>query len=211
MKTKPHTLHYKGKVVERVQYMDVGLDQSINIIDSFPKLFDYIKDNKHTLSRILEIGSNRGGLTFTISELYGQPIETISYDIDQSRLVMKNKYPDVCKANRVDFRLGDCFSSTVTNEIKNFIQNPGLSLVLCDGGHKCREFNTFTPMLKDGDIIMLHDYADTPEDFKPLAKKSIWLWHESTYAGISRAVEEHKLTRVLRDEFKTSVWGVFQK
>lgn len=206
-----NTKSYHGKTVTRLQYLDVELDQSVNILNSFPKLFDHIKNNKQVLSRILEIGSSRGGLTFTISELYGEPIDTVSYDINHSRVVMKNKYPELCKTNKIDFRGGNCFDPIVTDVIKKFIQQPGLSLVLCDGGDKHKEFNTFAPIIKDSDIIMLHDYADTREDFKLLDAENVWFWHEASYAGISKTVEEYNLTRILRDDFITSVWGVFQK
>ena len=45
-------------------------------------------------------------------------------------------------------------------EIKSSIRSPGVSVVLCDGGDKPREFRILAEYLKPGDVIAAHDFMD---------------------------------------------------
>ena len=60
---------------------------------------------------------------------------------------------------------GKALDKYLINLIKTNIQKEGKTLLFCDGGDKKCEFNTFSPFLKDGDFIMLHDYAHDKEFF----------------------------------------------
>jgi len=59
-------------------------------------------------------------------------------------------------------------------EIGKTIQEDGISIVFCDGNDKSREFNTFAPFLKVGDVIGQHDWNteySKPEDTEETRKK----------------------------------------
>ena len=49
--------------------------------------------------------------------------------------------------------------------VTNMILNGGKTLVLCDGGNKINEFNFYSDFIKNGDIIMAHDYSESTEFF----------------------------------------------
>ena len=54
------------------------------------------------------------------------------------------------------FVKGDVFA--FEKSIGLLIKSSGLSIVFCDGGDKVKELQTFTPYLKHGDIIAVHDW-----------------------------------------------------
>lgn len=44
-------------------------------------------------------------------------------------------------------------------EVAELLSRPGKTVLFCDGGDKEREFNTFVPFLKPGDIVAVHDWG----------------------------------------------------
>ena len=61
------------------------------------------------------------------------------------------------------------------DEIIVLIQKPGITVLFCDGGNKVREFKTFAPHLKKGDIIAVHDWMTEifPENTQDFAVKEL--------------------------------------
>jgi len=113
---------------------------------AMPALSRLIKDERPV--RIVEIGTGHGGLTIFLA-LTGIPI--ITYD----RVDYRDR-PNLFSDLEISFRNVDIWN--VVDEIKDIIQLPGKTLLMCDGVTKPKEFVTFAPFLKDGDIIMAHDY-----------------------------------------------------
>jgi hypothetical protein len=95
--------------------------------------------------------------------------------------------------------------------IKDFIQSEGTTLVLCDGGNKISEFNLISPLLKEGDIIMAHDYIDTIENFEQNFKNKIWNWCEIKESDISEISEKENLVPFYQEHFNKVVWVCKQK
>lgn len=115
--------------------------------------------NETQLTRIIELGTGFGGLSILLA-LVG--LEFITYDINDIR---KNR--PLFDALNIDFRKADVFERI--DEIKELIQKPGKTLLICDGGNKPKEFKTFAPFLKPDDIIIAHDYRYDPDT---------WSWSE---------------------------------
>jgi len=86
-------------------------------------------------------------------------------------------------------------------------------LLLCDGGQKNKEFAEFAKYLKDGDVIMCHDYTDNPKEYEIFCIEGNWLaGPESFWDEIKESVEEYNLNKfIYHDEFKKSLWGSFSK
>jgi len=181
-------------------FKGVYVGQNPGIKEIFPEI---LKD----FDRIIEIGTHAGGLTLFLHENKRKNCELISYDINTDF----NKVP---KKYNIDFRKGDCFDKKILSEIKNLIlEKTKKILLLCDGGDKNKEFNIFSEYLKPGDVIMLHDYAESKEEFKRYQEILKWpAPYESSYSEIKDSLNLYKLKKHrLYEDFKKVIWGIFEK
>jgi hypothetical protein len=108
----------------------------------------------------------------------------------------------------IDVRVEDIFDDyqDIPNEIKNFIKQDGLTIILCDGGDKIREFKLLSHFLKKGDIIMAHDYAPNQEYFDNYINGKIWNWLEIQDKDINESCMKHNLTPFMEYELRDVVW-----
>ena len=121
------------------------MQQNGDAIRQFTKLFTTEK-----FESIIEIGTGKGGFAVFLAytaRLIGALF--VTYD---------NRFSDASSLIR---RLGGMH---VIADIFNYYKEvakvfQGKTLLLCDGGDKIKEFHTFAPYLKKGDMIMAHDYC----------------------------------------------------
>jgi len=181
-----------------VTYMDgIHISQPINALkelNSIIKSFD----------TIIEIGYYMGGLTYWFFKNKKETAKIISYDVYD--------YNRVQYESNISFITKDCFASE--DEIKNFIQSHGKTLLFCDGGFKEQEFNTFCKHLKKDDVIMLHDYYDDkqPEEYNSFSESAGWIYpHESKYSSIEESIIKYDLKKFKYEEFRKVLIGSFIK
>jgi cephalosporin hydroxylase len=185
-------------------YKNLIISQHESIGSVFDKLIKQIKPK-----RILEIGTADGGLTLMLKDLLNDNglnnsiIRT--YDIlEQTNLKNKNVNGiEIITKSPFNYPYSDL---EYPDEIKEFVQSEGTTLVLCDGGFKINEFILISQFLKVGDVIMAHDYAHDSDVFKKEIENKIWNWHEIQYSDISNACEINNLESYMLDEFKQVVW-----
>lgn len=177
--------------------------------NAFEVFYNFL--NKIKPARILEIGTALGGFTRflkLVSNECGLNYEILSYDIES-----RQDYDDI-RSLGIDLRLQDIFApnySTVDPYVVNYIQQPGITLVLCDGGYKIQEFNLLAPHLKKEDYIMAHDYAHDGNYFNQNINGKIWNWHEIEYSQIENTFNEQNLTVIDSEIFSSVVWICAQK
>jgi hypothetical protein len=177
-----------------------------NTLNTFSKI---IKD----FDTIIEIGTNRGGFSIWLNDNKKENCVFFSYDIN-SKCV---EIPTSHRAYKC-IRFLDSFSSLCIEQLTELIQNGGRTLFLCDGGNKVQEFNIYSNLLKPNDVIMLHDYADSPneaENWKNIKQKynivGAFANYESCYIQIKNAVERNNLEKFMYDDFLNIFWGSFIK
>src|SRR5690606_29913306 len=128
-------------------HADIPMQQHPDVAPALRSLFaDYPP------ARILEIGTGAGGFAMLLQELCpATPIR--SYDIRTS--------PHRAKlvAAGIVVRTADVFYPQVFSEIADYVQQPGRSVILCDGGDKPSELRHIAQVAKPGDLILAHDYA----------------------------------------------------
>ena len=167
-----------------------------------PKAFSIILKD---FEQIIEIGTFTGAFTYWLSENKSDSCKIISYDNN----------PDFLQVNNIKdttLRVADCFDVDVIGEIKSLISQPKKTLLLCDGGDKETEFKLFSRYLKTGDVVMLHDYEETPEEYEKIKTELDWpTISESHYKNLERYLPELKLRPYLYNEFKQVLWGSFIK
>jgi cephalosporin hydroxylase len=174
--------------------------QHHNVYSTFYKLIDDTKPK-----RILEIGTALGGFTMFLKKVVD------SFNLDTKILtfdISARPWYDDMKKMGIDVRVEDIFNDyqDIPNEIKNFIKQDGLTIILCDGGDKIREFKLLSHFLKKGDIIMAHDYAPNQEYFDNYINGKIWNWLEIQDKDINESCMKHNLTPFMVYELRDVVW-----
>jgi hypothetical protein len=184
-------------------YENLIISQVPNVGNIFNELIKKYKPN-----RILEIGTADGGLTLMLRNILDdnnlQTNIIRTYDInEQKNLKLKNRNIEIITKNVFNHPYSDL---EYPNEIKEYIQYQGRTLVLCDGGSKKNEFRLLSKFLKNGDIIMAHDYAPNEDYFNENVKDKIWGWLEIQDLDINESCLTYNLKPYMEEEFRSVVW-----
>lgn len=179
----------------------LGLEMSQNRIA--PSTWAYVFELL-VPSRAIEIGRAAGGLTLALGLGLGNRLH--SYDLCRPN----ESYTDALRALKVHIVVDDVWKHV--EEIARLVQSPGTSYVLCDGGNKIREFQTFAPHLKIGDVIAAHDY-DAVHEIDPSVPMSSrpWQWSEIRPRDVADVVTQCGLKPWLQDIFDVAGWLVYRK
>jgi cephalosporin hydroxylase len=185
-------------------YKNLIISQHPNVGEKFKTLIDEYKP-----SRVLEIGTADGGLTLLIRDLLDSVglTNTIvrTYDVnEQKNLKLKERNIEIITKDVFNYPYSDL---EYPDEIRDFIQSNGKTLVLCDGGSKKNEFRLLSQFLKYGDIIMAHDYAPNENYFNENIKDKIWNWLEIQDSDINESCLTYNLKPYMEDEFRSVVWA----
>jgi cephalosporin hydroxylase len=172
--------------------------------NAYQVFYDFISEVKPV--RILEIGTALGGFTEflkIITDELNLNTKILSYDISE-----RPWYNQMIEKG-IDVRVENIFNedwSGVKQDVIDFVQQDGLTIVLCDGGWKIGEFKIFSKLIKDGDYILAHDYSISKEIYESEIKDKIWNWCEITESDIQESVTENNLKFYNQDKFSQAVW-----
>jgi cephalosporin hydroxylase len=182
--------------------------QHTTIATPLKSLFETIKP-----AQVLEIGTSYGGLTLLVRDLLDEigltDCDFRSYDVmETNRFHLEEAIKNGAK---VDFRIKNVFNHQYdalveVDEMKDYIQQTGPTIILCDGGSKKNEFNILSPYLKEGDIIMAHDYSPNSEYFEEHINNKVWNWLEIQDSDIQESVEKYNLEPFMQENFQQVVW-----
>jgi len=184
------------------------MSQHLNTPEIFQKFLFDLKPQ-----RILEIGTFHGGLTLLLRDildnigLNNAIIKT--YDINNQEFLkplVKDRKVKVETKNIFNDSYTDFVNQQEEIEISNFIKQPGVSLVMCDGGCKKCEYNLLAKFLKEGDVIMAHDYAPDEEYFQQYMKDKVWNWLEINDLDIDKTNTQYNLVPYLQDMMQSVAW-----
>jgi len=156
-------------------------------------------------TRVIEIGTWKGyftGFLKRISDM-GPGFKLVSYDTESF---------DEHKQFReegIDIRIENPFTGDyagLKDDVAAHIQEPGITIVLCDDGNKIKEFCCVAKYIKPGDYIMAHDYVDTAENYEANYRGKIWLSHEICDNDIAETSRQQNLETINKDMFDSVVW-----
>lgn len=177
-----------------------------------PQTPDIFKPIIKDYQLIIEIGTNRGGFALWLYQNKKETTELISLEINPAEIKIPTNHPI-----HQHIHIQNALDPQYIIKIKEKIQNTGKTLILCDGGNKIDEFKTYSQILKPQDTIMLHDYADSPneeENYKKAKERAKCDWPsgpESNLAAIQKTIKEQNLEKYKYQEFLDILWGSFQK
>ena len=130
-------------------------------------LWERLLNHNPDVDRIIELGTLWGGFSlFLFLQALQRNMTFITFD-DGSYAVTQ------CKTDgplAVDTPLGQrldltdhCVHGNVFDDcyeiVTSYLQGPGRCVLFCDDGNKPKEFATFAPLAKPGDIIVVHDWG----------------------------------------------------
>ena len=205
----------KGNITK---YTDLSNDDSVSgfkghsaqqFHDAYQVFYDFIKDVKP--KRILEIGTALGGFTNFLKIVCDDlQLDTNirTYDI--------NRYTwyDNMKELGIDVRVENIFTEgflDMNQDVKDYIQQDGITIVLCDGGWKIGEFNLISKYIKSDDFILAHDYAENREVFDQRIYGKIWNWFEISDSDIHQSTVDNNLVIYKKDTFENVAWTCRKK
>jgi len=182
--------------------------QHEDIATHLKTLFETIKP-----SQVLEIGTSYGGLTLLVRDLLDE-VGLIECDFRSYDVMETNRFyleEAITNGAKIDFRIKNIFNHMYdalieVDEVKNYIEQSGPTIILCDGENKKNEFKILSPYLKEGDVIMAHDYSPTSEYFEEHINNKVWNWHEIRESDIQESVSEYNLEPFMQDDFQKVVW-----
>lgn len=143
----------------------------------------------HQIELAIEIGTARGGFTAFLAE-HVPRVE--SFDIVRHREFVST--PDVHFYQCDVFDYCQCTAQCALQERK---------LLICDGGNKPREIQTFTPYLNVSDFVAVHDYDI---DRSTQRVRRCWGWCECQQSDIPYLYEWIEPV----NGFGQTGWGVFE-
>lgn len=176
---------------------------------AYEVFYNFLKEVKP--SRILEIGTALGGFTEFlkfVSDEENLGIQLLTYDIAE-----RPWYNQMIEKG-VDVRVENIFNEDWTGikqEVVDFIKQEGITIVLCDGGWKIGEFKVLSGLIKVGDFILAHDYAENEEVFKEKIFKKIWNWCEIKNSDVLPHCLEHNLDYYEKEIFEGAAWTCRKK
>lgn len=172
--------------------------QSKFVVDIFPR---FIKD----FDTVIELGTFTGVFTKYLSMNVNDTAQIYTYDMNPG-------YREVGELSNTNFLVSDFLNPETIFEIKTLIRFGGRVLLLCDGGDKETEFKLYSRFLKKNDVVMLHDYEETPEEYEMFKSRIEWTTvSESRYKNIEMYIDSLGLEKFMYEELKTVLWGGFIK
>lgn len=191
---------YKGRHSNLLKINEIHVGQT-------PKVVEYFTEILKEFQNIIEIGTHRGGFTLFLDSLK-LPTSTLT----TFELTRENIDKRILDNYNLNIEIGNCFESPTKEKIIKEITREGKTLLLCDGGNKNKEFNTFAQYLKQGDVIMLHDYSHSSEQWKKYTKLAKWNFSpESSLKEIKETIKKQALEEYRYEEFCSVFWGSFTK
>jgi hypothetical protein len=187
-----------------IRFFGLLMGQNQNSLIAFDTLFKTLELNGAPVSRIVELGTSHGGMSVFL-QLFAISCnaEFRTYDLPGQ----VPQYADILSRLGTDVRQGDVLNDDhIQSEIRTFVNGPGVSVVLCDDGNKQTEFDLFAGGLKDGDLILVHDYATDTDIFEGHLRDRCWSFHEVCLKDISSTMKRFNLTPFLSNIFERAAW-----
>jgi len=198
--------------ISHCSYDRIAIEQNPNFIFCFDELFKEIKP-----SNIIEIGTYQGACTKAVRDImlqYSHDFRVHTFDVRKAEYLLQQDsllnitvyHQNIFNGDYSDF--ADEYSRQILVDI---INKNGTSCVLCDGGCKPCEFKMLSSIIKQGDYIMLHDYAKDVDIFNKHIKNKYWNWLEVQDDAIIDSCKTNNLEKVENFNTEKAAWGCFRK
>lgn len=178
----------------------------------------------YNISNILEIGTDKGGNFYLLSNLENSGIK-ISIDLISSQFGEKidvnkrNQILEKCPG-KIHLINGNSHTSSTIKQIEFILKNKKLDLLFIDGDHTYegvkQDYNNYVNFVKDGGAIVFHDIVNS-ESHKNQNVGVNQFWDEITgeklefksnntfWGGLGVLIKEQKKTNIIKKTTKEKV------
>jgi hypothetical protein len=162
-----------------------------------PAIYDVLLDGIAP-KRIIELGTGHGGLAVFFG-LYAYKADCTFHTFSNDHMLF-TQYRGLLDFLEVDVVTCDIFSEHGIKLIVDLIKQPGITLLYCDNGEKKREFPLFGQHLKQGDVILVHDYYYSKDLFREQFTGLGCC--EVVWADIQQTCKSQQLEPILEEDLK---------
>lgn len=137
--------------LQRLPVYPYGIKVSLTWLQIATHLDDI---ERYGIVLFIELGVLEGGLTSVL--LPGVKAGLFNY----FGVELNKEYVNPRIDQEASIIYGDCFDDMIKSQIKEIIHNTsGPMLLFCDNGNKPKEVLEYSPLLRSGDFISVHDYG----------------------------------------------------
>jgi hypothetical protein len=148
---------------------------------------------------IVELGSGNGIFSRWLALAANCPVH--SFD-------MFNRWRDVPPPPNLHQHVEDVLSQRSELVLDCLAQ--GRAILLCDNGNKPKEVEMYVPFLKTGDVLVVHDFGESKQEFIATMLGKRWNCCECTYQHIEHVVA-NGFERFHWQPMLSVAWGCFRK
>lgn len=165
--------------------------------------------SRNEFELIIDAGTGMGGLTVFLASLLPQtPVHSCDAFPRHPQEVFD-------KFDNITFEEMDILNDDGIESLRSRSSGKRTCWLL-DGGNKNKEFSTYVPVADKGDVLMMHDFARTPETHQRIyLDEERWHWHESgfpnkDYAPISDETWDY-VEWANETILENCVWGAYKR
>jgi predicted O-methyltransferase YrrM len=139
--------------------------QPIQVRSEIEALLTIVRD--HDSHRILEIGTANGGTLYLLTWASAPNARLLSLDIREFEPLRRHLFESFGHAGKkVVVMQGDSHLETTRDAVSRFFGAP-IDVLFIDGDHSGesvrRDYELYSPLVRPGGLIVLHDIVDGPE------------------------------------------------
>ena len=194
----------RSPVEKSCLFGELSMAQMPDAPERFRRLFEAMEADGTHITTVIELGTAGGGLTSLLGVCMRRIGNSEVHTFDVQDAVPK---PIVLAALGVHRHFGSVFETPMRQGIEWLIaSSTGSVLLLCDNGDKPREFQMFAPYLREGDVIMAHDYMRDLDTFVMNFLGLRWNWMEIQERDIAATCVAHNLEPYHEDITTPMAW-----
>lgn len=172
--------------------------QHESVLETWPRFLKAVDPKT-----IVELGTGNAAFTYWTASLVPT---AVVWTFDNRDIKVKS-------VENVNQSFCDIFSIVGSSLVVKALQSGGRTLLICDNGDKPREVRRFGPLLRKGDVLVVHDFGETKQLFlERIRATGRWKFCECVEKDVKPLIDIYGFRRhAMWEEMLQSVWGCYER